>query len=98
MSDLDDAIRKAVDARLRELGIMERPQPDEYLSTKDAAGIAGVAAVTIRRWVKGGKLREHRAGRLMRVKRADLERLLREGYVRNDDSLTPEQMARRKYG
>jgi excisionase family DNA binding protein len=70
---------------------------DEYLSTFAAAAFAKVAPGTIRRWVKNGKLRDHRAGRLMRIRRSDLERLLREGMPRND-SLTPEQIARRKYG
>jgi excisionase family DNA binding protein len=72
-------------------------EPDEYLSTKTAAKVADVASGTIRRWVRKGKLREHRAGRLVRVSRDDLQRLLREGRVRND-SATPEQIARRKYG
>ena len=72
-------------------------EPEEYLSTFAAAEVAKVAPGTIRRWVKSGRLREHRAGRLMRIRRTDLERLLREGRPRND-SATPEQIARRKYG
>jgi excisionase family DNA binding protein len=72
-------------------------EPEEFLSTHAAAEFAKVAPGTIRRWVKHGKLREHRAGRLMRISRSDLQRLLREGRVSNDSS-TPEQIARRKYG
>ena len=72
-------------------------EPDEYLSTRAAAKVADVAIGTIRRWIRLGKLKEMRAGRLVRVSRIDLERLLREGRARND-SATPEQIARRKYG
>ena len=72
-------------------------EPDDYLSTHDAAKLADVAVGTIRRWVRKGKLRDHRAGRLVRVSRSDLHRLLREGTPTNDSS-TPEQVARRKYG
>jgi excisionase family DNA binding protein len=49
---------------------------EEYLSTQRAAVIAGVAAVTIRRWVERGQLREHRAGRLLRIRKDELLALL----------------------
>lgn len=75
----------------------KKPEQDDYLSTHDAAELADVAVGTIRRWVRAGKLRDHRAGRRVRVSRADLHRLLREGVPLND-SATPEQVARRKYG
>jgi excisionase family DNA binding protein len=95
-NDALDGLRAFIAEVVRnELG--KAPEVDEYLSTQAAAEFAKVATGTIRRWVKNGKLREHRAGRLVRVSRTDLQRLLREGRPRND-SATPEQVARRKYG
>jgi excisionase family DNA binding protein len=69
---------------------------DEYLSTNAAAKLADVAAGTIRRWVKNGRLRNYHAGRLVRISKHDLERLMRDGSASND-SLNPEQLATRKY-
>ncbi len=43
-----------------------------FLSTKQAAQIAGVHVATIRDWVQRGLLHDHRAGRLLRVERAEL--------------------------
>jgi excisionase family DNA binding protein len=94
VTDLESTIRELVRDELRKLA---SPPADEYMSTHDAAKLADVARGTIRRWVKSGKLPGHWAGRLVRVKRADLERLLRDGKPRNDSS-TPEQRASRKYG
>jgi excisionase family DNA binding protein len=49
----------------------------KYISTARAASLAGVTPSTIREWVKQGKLRGYRAGRLVRVSRAELEFFLR---------------------
>jgi excisionase family DNA binding protein len=96
MSDALEGLRALIaDVVRSELG--KNAEPDEYLSTFAAADFAKVAPGTIRRWVKRGKLRDHRAGRLMRIRRSDLERLLRDGAPSND-SFTPEQIARGKYG
>ena len=70
--------------------------PSEYLSTGDAARLAGVAAGTVRRWIREGRLTEHRAGRHVRIQRADVERLL--AGTRQTPDLTPEELARRKLG
>jgi excisionase family DNA binding protein len=50
---------------------------DEYLSVARAAEVADVTAATIRTWMSEGRLARFRAGRELRVRRADLERLLR---------------------
>lgn len=68
----------------------------EYLSTKEAAAVAHVASGTIRRWLREGKLIEHRAGRVVRVARADLDRLLH-GTRRHNDDLSPEELAARAF-
>jgi excisionase family DNA binding protein len=70
---------------------------DEYLSTVDAGALAGVAAGTIRRWIREGRLAGHRAGRLVRVRLADLERLLSDGHRRATE-MSPEELARRDFG
>ncbi len=48
----------------------------DYLSTKQAAALAGVRAETIRAWIGSGKLKSKRAGRLLRVGRVDFEHFL----------------------
>jgi excisionase family DNA binding protein len=58
--------------------------------------VASVAEGTIRRWIREGKLVGHKAGRVVRVKRADLEALLRAGGRR--DEASPEELARRAFG
>lgn len=78
-----------------------RPAAGELLSTAEAAAHAKVTPETIRRWVAAGKLPEHRAGREVRIARADLERLLHRGTRRprpQDAKKTPEQLARERFG
>lgn len=53
---------------------------------------------TIRRWVRAGKLRGYRAGRVLRVRRDELDRMLATGRhapskASNDES--PEELAMR---
>jgi excisionase family DNA binding protein len=75
-------------------------QPDQYLSTRQAAELAGVAQGTIRRWIRAGRLRAAGAGRLVRVRRADVEALLRSGGTRARAAadMTPEQLAAARFG
>lgn len=49
---------------------------DAWMSLQDASQYLGVCDRTIRRMVKTGKLPHRRIGRLLRFKRADLDRLL----------------------
>lgn len=72
-------------------------EPDEYLSTNEAGAVAKVAPGTIRRWIREGRLVGHRAGRVVRVRRADLEQLLRAGGLSHAE-LSPEELARRDFG
>jgi excisionase family DNA binding protein len=57
--------------------LAERPAVAELLSTAEAAAHAKVTPATIWRWIAAGKLPEHRAGREVRIARAD--QLLRGG-------------------
>ena len=52
------------------------PSSSPYLSTEEAATLAGVRVETIRRWISAGQLPGHRAGRLTRVRRDRLEAFL----------------------
>lgn len=74
-----DAVRDVVRDELRAHGLGPQPVnppalsgPPVYVSTKQAAQIAGVHVATIRDWVQRTLLRGHRAGRLLRVDRAEL--------------------------
>lgn len=98
----------ALEAGLRELiagivreevakALAKTTAPDEYLSTRGAAELAGVADGTIRRWIREGRLTGHRAGRVVRIKRADVERLLA-GDRRDAREPSPEELARRQFG
>jgi len=98
----DAKIRAAVEALVTALVDAARaPQPApaaEYLSTTDAATVASVNEGTIRRWVRAGKLRGYRAGRVLRVRRDELDRMLATGRrvtskASNDES--PEELALR---
>ncbi len=96
MTDALEGLRTLIAEVVRaELGRSPSQAPDEYMTTGDAAKFAAVAPGTIRRWVRLGKLRDCRAGRRVRVSRADLQRMLRDGTPRNDSS-TPEQRAMSK--
>ncbi len=70
--------------------------PDEYVSIRNAAAYAQVAPGTLRRWIRQRKLEPYGAGRHLRVKRVDLDRLLGEGgrRVRRVEE-SPEAMADR---
>lgn len=96
---LDDQLRAMIaDAVRAEVAkqLAAAREPDEYLSTAEAARLAGVAAGTVRRWIREGRLAEHRAGRVVRVRRADLEAFLRDG--RRDRADEPEAAALRDFG
>jgi len=76
--------------------VAEATRVDDYLSTARAAELADVAPNTIRRWVHDGKLTRHKAGRVIRISRNELERLLRDGA--SNDELTPEEHAAKALG
>ena len=50
-----------------------------YLTVAQAAELASVTAATVRSWIREGHLTEHRAGRLLRVDRAELIALMATG-------------------
>lgn len=96
----DETLRAIVRDIVREELARARPaatsDPTAHLSTRAAAQHAGVAIGTIRRWIRDGKLRELRAGRHLRVRRADLDVLL--AGERNGPEVSPEELARQAFG
>lgn len=93
MSELEDMVRKIVRDELARLAPKE-PANDGYLSTEAAAEFADVAVATIRRWVREGKLPEHRAGRRVRVLKSELSQLLDGGRRPTKRAkLSPEERA-----
>jgi excisionase family DNA binding protein len=82
-----EQVRAVVRATLAEL----RPATataGEYLTVAQASELAQVAPDTLRIWIKAGKLPRRMAGRELRVRREDLERLLASGPT--SPTLTPE--------
>jgi excisionase family DNA binding protein len=91
-----ELVRVEVDARVR-TALADRPAVPELLSTAEAAQYARVSPRSIRRWLDQGKLRALRAGRELRIRRVDLDQLMRCGR-RRSAGLTPEQLAARDFG
>lgn len=72
-------VREVVREEFRAHGLGSQPaaahastDTPAFVTTKQAAQIAGVHVATIRDWVQRGLLHDHRAGRLLRVERAEL--------------------------
>ena len=87
---LRDLVRHEVRQVLAELGPRD---PDPCLSIADAAKHAGCSARTVRRWIARGDLVAHRVNRLVRVRRTDLERLLRAEVSGSPEALADEDFA-----
>ena len=73
-------VREAVQEAFRNQTAADSLQPrnsaDRYLSVAKAANVADVAPGTIRAWIRSGRLEARRAGRVLRVSRAELERFM----------------------
>lgn len=106
MPQLPTDLQEALGAYIRTVAREEieksqvKTHPGEYLSTSEGAELARVTQGTIRRWIREGLLHAHRAGRELRVKRHELEELMKPGKRRqrsNDHLLTPEALAARDF-
>lgn len=101
LDDLHTALRDLVrDVVREELALRTTDVTPEYLSIDAAAQIASVAEGTIRRWIREERVAGYRAGRVLRVKRTDLDALLRVGVRarRPAAQLSPEELAARDFG
>jgi excisionase family DNA binding protein len=65
----------------------------ELVSTTEAARLASVTPTTVRRWLAAGRLTPRRAGRVLRVDRAELEALLEAGPMPRRPQRSPEELA-----
>lgn len=107
-SDLRDLIREATKLALRDelpAIIREHLRPflarqeattdrGEALSTHAAAEYAGVSPATIREWVSAGRLRAQRAGRVLKVRKSDLDAFLARSAPREHGVIDLSERAR----
>jgi len=108
--DFTDSLRTEIREIVREELAKSQPDPTTTLiSTSDAGERVGVTERTIRRWIHGGRLTAIKAGRVVRVDPAELDKLVRRdgrvrgtangGSLKNGNQaardLTPEEMADR---
>jgi len=70
-----DAVREELTAFAQTPGAL-RNGDDVYLSVAKAARVADVAPGTIRAWIRSGRLTSKRAGRVLRISRAELEQFM----------------------
>ena len=94
---ISEEVRRAVRDELE-----RKPRSRESLamvSVAEAARLCSVAPQTIRVWGRAGRLTLHRAGRVWRVRVADLEALLAAGgpQYREGADLSPEEFADRDF-
>lgn len=94
---LHEAVRRAVSSAIEE---QRTPLPQSssggepvFLSTRDAAALAGVHPATVRDWLRRGLLREHRAGREIRVRRDELLVFLSRGATANTQRVDLDERA-----
>ena len=94
-----DALVKLVEDAVRRAQKEHVPQTTEdiYLSVARAADVAEVNPATVRKWVEEGRLGRYRAGRELRAKRSELDRLLATGWA-DEETDSPEALARRAFG
>lgn len=102
-NDLENALRELIRGVVREevqRVIAEVRNGAELLTMAGAAEVASVSPATVRRWIRDGRLPAAGAGRLTRVRRGDLEKMLGEPRWRDprDRELTPEELADRDFG
>jgi len=63
---------------------------EKYYSTEDIAEILGFKEKTVREWLRTGKLKGKKVGRLWRVKESDLEEFINnaEKYLASEEEKT----------
>lgn len=89
-SSFSDLVRAEVERALADRDASART---EYLTLRDAAQLARVHVDTVARWIREGRLSSGKAGRHVRVKRADVEKLLAGPRRRKTATRSPEDIA-----
>lgn len=93
-----DIIRCEVRQAIREELGKKPAAGGDYVSVAEAAQIAAVSPQTIRAWIRAGKLKQFNAGRVIRVRRPELEALMASpagSPVSPSRELSPEEEGRR---
>lgn len=97
-AELRDIIRDEIRAALRDEVRKTPANAGEYLSVAKAAEIASIAPQTIRRWIGEGRLAGYNAGRVIRVRRSELESFLVSANRHDGRSEpSPESLAERDF-
>ncbi len=63
--------------------------PNTLFTTTEVARLVNTSVSTVRRWVRTGRLRSQKVGRLHVVRPADLEEM----FAQEDEELSPEALA-----
>ena len=102
MTDLESALRKIVTDVVREelhtalTQLFNKHGTDagrRYVSAVQAASIAAVSPGAIRAWIREGRLREYRAGRVLRISIDELHAFLEAKPLEPESQHTPEELA-----
>lgn len=57
---------------------------DEWLTIEEAARHLKVSVPAIRKYIRAGKLLHYRQGRIIRIKRSDLDNFLQPGHPKQE--------------
>jgi hypothetical protein len=101
MPSIEDTIHATVRLAVREeMGALrealEQTRPaarGELASVAKASEVADVCPDTLRRWIRKGLLRRYGRGRVVRVRLAELERMLSAGGTEASNDVSPEDAA-----
>jgi excisionase family DNA binding protein len=98
VTSLDELVRRLVREEVaRQLAEHRAASVPTWLTVAEAATLARVAAGSVRRWIREGRLPATGSGRLLRIQVADLDRLLASGR-RRDPGSSAEDRAERDFG
>lgn len=56
----------------------EKARSKEFITVKEAAGLLGVAELTVRNYITQGSLKAERIGRRIRIRKIDIDNALKE--------------------
>jgi excisionase family DNA binding protein len=95
--ELRDLIRDEVRSAIRQEMGKKPAAAGEFVSVAEAAGIASVTTQTIRAWLRADRLTEYKAGRVLRVRRSELEEFLVKGATPDAaTNMSPEALDQRQ--
>jgi excisionase family DNA binding protein len=91
---LKDLVRQAVKDALADLNLKPtEPTSLEFLTLDQAASMTATSKSTIRNWIKANKLKTWGTGRIIRIRRDELELLMKEPNSWNADETVGDRAA-----